>query len=177
MRLKALIATSLLAGSFSISVAGAASAATVVRISDTRPIGPIHYDPDPFFPCSPGGVSTGTVRSNIVMVDTGEGGTFHVTYHENFTFVAVPDDPAFPTLFDRGSETSTFTATKGGTTVITATNHDTARGTNGEWVRVRGLYHLTVRDLEPLGPSENDEIRTEFDHFSFTCSFAEGVSS
>jgi len=175
MRLKALLATFLLAGSFSVGVAGPAPAATVVRISDVQPIGPIHYDPDPFFPCSPGGFSTGTVRTNLVMVDTGAAGTFHVTYHENFTFLAVPDDPAFPTLFDRGNETSTFTATKGGTTVITATNHDIARGANGEWVKVHGLYHLTVQDLEPLGPSENDVVRTEFDHFSFTCSFAEGV--
>jgi hypothetical protein len=72
--------------------------------------------------------------------------------------------------------TETHTLTRRGLTAFTVTNHDNSRGPDGEWLRVRGLYHVTRQDKEPFGPSPNDVVRTEFTHFSFGCSWAEGIS-
>jgi len=68
------------------------------------------------------------------------------------------------------------TLTRRGRPAFTVTNHDNSRGPDGEWLRVRGLYQVTRQDKEPFGPSPNDVVRTEFTHFSFGCSGAEGIS-
>lgn len=172
----ALAAVALTVPAAPVVPADTAAAATSEHFSGTDPIGPVHYDAEPFFPCSVAGTTTGTVRWRLAVVDRGEAAGFHSTWHENFTATNVPDDPALPTTFTRGNLTETRTLTRGGLTVFTVTNHDNARGADGEWLRVRGLYHVTYQDNEPFGPSDSDVVRTEVNHFSFGCSWAEGIS-
>ena len=172
----ALAAAALTVPAAPVVPADTAAAATSEHFSGTDPIGPVHYDAEPLFPCSVAGTTTGTVRWRLAVVDRGEPAGFHSTWHENFTATNVPDDPALPTTFTRGNLTETRTLTRGGLTVFTVTNHDNARGADGEWLRVRGLYHVTYQDNEPFGPSDSDVVRTDVSHFSFGCSWAEGIS-
>src|SRR5438034_8258570 len=93
---------------------------------------------------------------------TGAAGTFHVSFtgvsHTNVTPVGTlhhtatvtgaiaftPDDPTQPTY------TGEFTAWDGqngaadSTITLTATFHDTLRGSDGSSIRDRGVFHLTV---------------------------------
>jgi hypothetical protein len=153
-----------------VAAAPTASAATVTRLSETTTWGPIHHDAEPGLPCTTADNSSGTTRSNWVLVDGGDG-LIHVTYHENYSFITVPDDPSLPTLTHRGTETLSFTATRGGTTSLTDRVSEVARG-GGEWLKVEFVQHLTVVDNAPPGPSGNDVVRTELEQVRFVCSYA-----
>lgn len=91
-----------------------------------------HFDPIP--ECGfPGATEYATGNDHLIIVDMGD--SVHVTFMETFRVLEVPDDPSFPTIERKGTDTIHFNLTKSGTETFSESYHEFAskEGENNFW--------------------------------------------
>jgi hypothetical protein len=120
----------------------------------------IDVNPGETNPCTG---ATGTIvddEQDVFHITALAGGTINLTGHSTVNITFTPDDPL--QVAYQGHETFAFSETTTSRIfVTTSTNHVRVKGTDGTFVTVRAVTHLTV------GPSG---ITVEFDRPTFACS-------
>lgn len=141
-----------------LAIAPAASAAG----ADTITVVERQFDVNPgeTNPCTG---ATGTIvddEQDVFHITALADGTLHLTGHSTVSITFTPDDPG--QVAYQGHETFAFSETSTSRIfVTTSTTHVRVRGTDGTFVTVRQVAHLTV---SPSG------VTAEFDRPTFTCS-------
>ena len=119
----------------------------------------IDVNPGESNPCTG---ATGTIvddEQDVFHITALADGTFHLTGHATVTVTFTPDDPAEVTY--QGHETFAFSESSGSRSFSTTTvSRVRVRGTDGTFVTVREVAHLTVT---PSG------VTTTFDRPTFAC--------
>src|SRR5215216_2364698 len=109
-----------------------------------------HFDPIP--ECGfPGATEYATGNDHFIIVDMGD--SVHVTFMETFRVLEVPDDPAFPTIERKGTDTLHFNLTKGGTETFSESYHEFASRENANNFWKIGYFRTFV--------STGDKIRVD----------------
>jgi hypothetical protein len=99
-------------------------------------------------------------EQDVFHITTLADGTLHLTGHSTVTVTFVPDDPE--QVAYAGHETFAFTeSSRSRNFVTTTTSHVRVKGTDGTYVTVREIAHLTV---SPTG------VTVSFDRPTFICS-------
>jgi hypothetical protein len=136
--------------------AASASGADTVTVVERQ----IDVNPGETNPCTG---ATGTIiddEQDLFHITALADGTLRLTGHSTVSVTFAPDDPS--QVAYQGHETFAFSET--GTSrifVTTSTNHVRMRGTDGSFVTVREVAHLTVN---PSG------VTATFDEPTFACS-------
>jgi hypothetical protein len=139
-----------------IAPAASASGADTITVVERQ----IDVNPGETNPCTG---ATGTIvddEQDVFHITALADGTLQLTGHSTVSITFTPDDPE--QVAYEGHETFAFSET--GTSrifVTTSTNHVRVRGTDGTFVTVREVAHLTV---SPSG------VTAEFDRPTFACS-------
>ena len=141
-----------------LAVAPAASAAGADTI--TVVARQIDINPGETNPCTG---ATGTIaddEQDVFHVTALADGTLQMTGHSTVAVTFTPDDPG--QVAYQGHETFAFSETSTSRVfVTTSTNHVRVKGTDGTFITVREVTHLTV---SPTG------VTATFDRPSFSCS-------
>lgn len=120
----------------------------------------IDVNPGETNPCTG---ATGTIvddEQDVFHITALADGTYHLTGHATVTVTFTPDDPAGVTY--QGHETFAFSESSGRRSFVTTTaSHVRVKGTDGTFVTVREVAHLTVT---PSG------VTTTFDRPTLACS-------
>jgi hypothetical protein len=99
-------------------------------------------------------------EQDVFHITTLADGTLHLTGHSTVTVTFAPDDPE--QVAYAGHETFAFTeSSQSRNFVTTTTSHVRVKGTDGTYVTVREIAHLTV---SPTG------VTVSFDRPTFICS-------
>lgn len=139
-----------------IAPAASASGADTITVVARQ----IDVNPGETNPCTG---TMGTItddEQDVFHITALAGGTVQLTGHSTVSVTFTPDDPA--EVAYAGHETFAFSET--GTSrifVTTSTNHVRVRGTDGTFITLREVVHLTV---SPSG------VTAEFDRPTFVCS-------
>ena len=146
------IACLLVLGAAPIALGAGAQTITVVERQ-------VDVNPGELNPCTG---ATGTIvddEQDVFHITTLADGT-HLTGHSTVTVTFVPDDPA--QVAYAGHETFAFSESSTSRNFVTTmTNHVRVKGTDGTFVTVREVAHLSVT---PTG------VTAAFDRPTFTCS-------
>lgn len=135
------------------ALAGGADTVTVVERQ-------VDVNPGETNPCTG---ATGTIvddEQDVFHITALADGTVNLTGHSTVSITFTPDDPG--QVAYRGHETFAFSETTTSRIfVTTSTNHVRVKGTDGTFITVRAVTHLTV---SPSG------ITAAFDRPTFACS-------
>jgi hypothetical protein len=146
------VATLLLVATTPAAFAGGAEAVTVVERQ-------IDVNPGETNPCTG---ATGTIvddEQDVFHITALANGTLNLSGHSTVDILFTPDDPG--QIAYQGHETFAFSETTTSRIfVTTSTNHVRVKGTDGTFVTVRTVTHLTV---SPSG------ITAAFDRPTFAC--------
>jgi hypothetical protein len=139
-----------------IAPAASAAGADTITVVERQ----IDVNPGETNPCTGG---TGTIiddEQDVFHITALADGTLHLTGHSTVTITFTPDDPG--QVAYQGHETFVFSETSTSRIfVTTSTNHVRVKGTDGTFVTVREVAHLTV---SPRG------VTAAFDRPTFACS-------
>lgn len=137
-----------------IAPAASASGADTITVVARQ----VDVNPGEMNPCTG---ATGTIvddEQDVFHITSLTDGTIQLTGHGIATVTFTPDDPGEVAYV--GHETFTFSET-GTSFVMASTNHVRLRGTDGTFVTLREVVHLTV---SPSG------VTAAFDRPTFACS-------
>jgi hypothetical protein len=120
----------------------------------------VDVNPGETNPCTGATGTTVDDEQDVFHITALADGTVNLTGHSTVNITFRPDDPG--QVAYQGHETFAFSETTAGRIfVTTSTNHLRVKGTDGTFITVRAVTHLTV---SPSG------ITAAFDRSTFTCS-------